>query len=257
MKNVNVLTLKLGKGTAAKDSRTLMLSSILTTELPPIPEVYDFDRGRSKIPTPMFKNDVHGDCVIAGRAHQTIRFERMEQRKTLNISDADVVDEYFRQTKGADSGLIVLRSLKQWRNEGWTAAGNRYTIAAFAKLKHLDRGDVRASIFLLSGLGCGILLPLTAQAQFAAGKPWDVVPDAPDGQGNRGSWGGHYVYCHAYNKTGPVCVTWGRKQQITWAFWDKYCDEAYGIVDGLNKWRAGKPGIDVARLEKLLADIQR
>jgi hypothetical protein len=30
-----------------------------------------------------------------------------------------------------------------------------------------------------------------------------------------------------------VCVTWGRKQQLTWAFVDKYCDEAYAIIDAV------------------------
>jgi hypothetical protein len=29
----------------------------------------------------MFANDYHGDCVIAGRAHQTLRFEDKEQNK--------------------------------------------------------------------------------------------------------------------------------------------------------------------------------
>jgi hypothetical protein len=37
-----------------------------------------------------------------------------------------------------------------------------------------------------------------------------------------------------YTKLGPVCVTWGRKQQMSWAFFRKYCDEAYAIIDAMN-----------------------
>lgn len=50
-----------------------------------------------------------------------------------------------------------------------------------------------------------------------------------------------------YNPTGPACVTRGRKQQMTWAFFDKYCDEAYAIVDEVDTGK-GKPGIDVHKL---------
>ena len=45
---------------------------------------------------------------------------------------------------------------------------------------------------------------------------------------------GHYVYVPGYTKTGPVCVTWGRKQQMSWAFVEKYCDEAYAIFDAID-----------------------
>jgi len=37
--------------------------------------------------------------------------------------------------------------------------------------------------------------------------------------------------------SGPVCVTWGRKQQIMWAWFDKYCDEAYAIFDAKDKFK--------------------
>jgi hypothetical protein len=45
----------------------------------------------------MFGNDVHGDCVIAGRAHQTLRFEDIEQGSVLMITDKEVLKEYSRR----------------------------------------------------------------------------------------------------------------------------------------------------------------
>lgn len=60
----------LGKAPAKRDERNFTLAALLT-KLPPIPDVYyDFDVAYPGIPTQMFVNDVHGDCVIAGRAHQ-------------------------------------------------------------------------------------------------------------------------------------------------------------------------------------------
>src|SRR5439155_21675496 len=119
------------------------------------------------------------------------------------------------ETGGPDSGLIVLESLKAWRKAGWIAAKRRYRTKAFTEIKVADHASIRQAIFLDVGVGLGLSLPVTAQAQIQAGKPWDVR----QGPGSAaGSWGGHYVYVPGYTKLGPVCVTWGRKQQMTWRF---------------------------------------
>ena len=69
---------KLGKASAKKDKRNLKFATLLRAA-PALPDSYDFDTTHPGIPTPMFGNDTHGDCVIAGRAHQTLRFEDIEQ----------------------------------------------------------------------------------------------------------------------------------------------------------------------------------
>ena len=56
-----------------------------------------------------------------------------------------------------------------------------------------------------------------------------------------------------YNAKGPVCVTWGRKQQMTWAFFDKYCDEAYAIVDDKD---SAKSKLDVQKLLDALNSLK-
>jgi hypothetical protein len=148
---------------------------------------------------------------------------------------------------------VVLDSLKAWRKAGWRAAKHPYRIAAFAEIHRSDHNEVKAAIFLLSGAGVGLALPRSAQTQIQAGKPWDVV-SGPNAKPN--SWGGHYVCCSGYTQSGPVCVTWGRKQQMTWAFFERYADEAYAIVDDVDKWRKGKPGIDVKKLLEFLAALK-
>ena len=227
---------KLGKAPAKRDKRNLKFAALLKAPIT-LPDEYDFDLKHSGVPTPMFANDVHGCCVISGRAHQTLRFEDIEQNKIIKITDNEVLKEYFAETGGPDTGLVVLDSLNMWRQKGWTAAKHRLKIKAFSQINQANHTELRTAIFLDLGVGLGVSLPLTAQAQIDAGKPWDVVA-GPGSAPN--SWGGHYVYVPGYTKLGPVCVTWGRKQQMTWAWVDKYCDEAYATFDAVDTAKTKK-----------------
>jgi len=241
---------KLGKAPAKRDARNLKFAAILRAPQP-VPAEYDFDLTHPGIPTPMFSNDVYGDCVIAGRAHQTLRFEDVEQHKIITITDKAVENEYFRQTGGRDAGLVVLDSLKAWRSDGWRVGRRRYRIEAFSEIAPRDPVDLKQAVFLDIGAGLGLRLPLSARDQLTAGKPWDV---ATGSRGKADSWGGHYVYVPGYTKVGPVCVTWGRKQQMTWAFFGKYCDEAYAVIDALGTTKK-KKAIDAKKITAFLASL--
>jgi hypothetical protein len=237
---------KLGKKPAKRDRRNLKLKSILRAVT--VPVEYDFDTAHSGVPTPVFANDRYGDCVIAGRAHQTLRFELVEQSRVIRITDGEVVREYLLETGGDDSGLVVLDSLSRWRKRGWIAGGERYFIEAFAEIDRGDATQVKQAVFTELGVGLGVSLPITAQREFEAGKPWANV----SGPGSTpGSWGGHYVYVTGYTRLGPTCVTWGRKQRMSWAFFDKYCDEAYAIIDAIDTPRKRR-GLDRSKIESFL-----
>jgi len=243
---------KLGKAAPKRDQRNLMFAAILAKPVK-LPKEYDFDLQHPGIPTPMFANDELGDCVIAGRAHQTLRFEDIEQGAVLTITDAEVKTEYFKQTGGHDTGLVVLDSLKAWRARGWRAAKNRYKIQAFAEIVPKDHTAFKRAVYMDIGCGIGLSLPVSAQAQVQAGKPWDVVK----GPGSQpGSWGGHYVHVCGYTKRGPTCVTWGRKQVMTWGFIDKYCDEAYAIIDAVNTAKK-KRGLKAAAIAEFLDSLKK
>jgi len=244
--------LKLGKAPAKADPRNFKLAALLKAP-PPAPAQFDFDLLHPGIPTPMFANDVHGDCVMAARAHLTLRFEDIEQGSVLMITDQAVLKEYFKETGGADNGLVILDSLNEWRQQGWkpTSKKDVYKVHAFAQVSPANHTEVKAAIYLLTAAYVGLALPTSAQAQIQAGQPWDVTSGSDAAPG---SWGGHCVMIPGYNPNGPVCVTWGRKQQMTWSFFDKYCDEAYAIVDEVDK-KKGKPGIDVQKLMQLLNSL--
>ncbi len=247
---------KLGKAPAKRDERNFKMAALLKI-IPKVPKEWDFDTTNKKhhIPLPLFGNDMYGDCVIAGRAHQTLRFEVTEQKKVIKLAEKDVLREYWKEEGGMgpayDQGLVVLDSLKLWRKRGWKVGTNSYTIHAFAQIDRKNPAEVKAAICLLTGAGAGLSLPKSAQTQLDAGKPWDVV-SGPDAKPN--SWGGHYVFLSGYTAKGPVCVTWGRKQQMTWAFVRKYCDEMYGIVDNKDRFLKQSP-LDVEKLERYLQQI--
>jgi hypothetical protein len=244
---------KLGKAKAQRDRRNLMFGDVVVPAEIEVPETWDYDVDKciTGIPTPMFGNDVRGCCVISGRGHQTLRFENWEQKGAiLKITDKIIFNEYFRETGGPDEGLVVLESLKLWRKVGWRIKGKRYRIAAFAEIDRSNHNQVKQAIIANIGIGVGVGLPLTAQDQFQSGRPWDYV----GGSGSASwSWGGHYVHIPGYTEIGPICVTWARKQQMTWEFWDRYCDEAYAIMDALNRFRKPKSGIDVGVVEDFIA----
>jgi hypothetical protein len=241
---------KLGKADAKRDPRNFKFTALVKAP-PKVPAEYDFDVKNAGVPTPMFANDKYGCCVISGRAHQTLRFELLEKKAKLSIADKEVVAEYLKETGGEDTGLVVLDSLKLWRKQGWKAAKGKYAIQAFTEITPSNHSAMKQAVFLDVGVGLGLSLPESAQAQLDAGKPWDVA----NGRGTApGSWGGHYVYVPGYTKKGPVCVTWGRKQQMTWAFIDKYCDEAYAIFDAKDTLKK-KKALDAAKLKELLGSL--
>ena len=242
---------KLGKATAKRDKRNFRFATLLEAA-PALPPSYDFDTKHAGIPTPMFANDTLGCCVISGRAHQTLRFEDIEQGSVLMISDSDIKKEYFKETGGPDSGLVVLDSLNLWRHKGWKVGKHTYHIQGFAEIDRRDHNQVMQAIYADVGAGIGVSLPKSAQAEIRTGQPWAITT----GPGSApGSWGGHYVFLCGYTPTGPVCVTWGRKQQMTWAWFDKYCDEAYAIFDAQNKFK--KSMINTGKLNELLETVSK
>ncbi len=239
--------IKLGKLPALYDSRTIKLASILRY-LPPYPPTFDCDSVYPNlVDNNIYRNDVLGCCVISGRAHQTLRFESYEQNALVPITDEDVETEYFIESGGVDSGLYMLDSLNAWR-KGWKAAGQTYSIYAFASVNWKKHSEVMACIYLLNGIYIGFSVPQSAIDQFKAGQPWEVVTH--DG----GNLGGHCVYVMGYNTTGPFCITWGKRQQMTWGFWDKYVDEVFGIVDNTDPWVENNP-LNINLLHRYLVEI--
>jgi len=243
--------MRLGRLPARVDKRTLKLTNILNVAaLPPLPGQFDVDFNlHADILPQMFGNDTWGDCVIAGRANWTLRAEYFEQKIILPITTAEVLKEYWIEQGGGccrhpDNGLVMLDSLNDWRSYGWKTAKNVYAIFAFAGIDWKNHDEFCYATFLLGGGYIGIDVPESAITQFNKEQPWTVVPDS-------NIVGGHCIYIVAYNNTGPICVTWGRRQQMTWEFLDTYCEEAYAIVDKPDRFVQNSP-VDLPKLVEYL-----
>ena len=177
----------------------------------------------------------------------------------IAIRDKDVIDQYFSESGGRDQGLVMLDSLKEWRKDGWRIGarkiacirygGTSYDIWAFAEVNSKDHDEVKQSIYFLSGCYAGILVPQSALDQFESGKAWENI-------GDNNIRGGHCIYVQMYDESKGLlgCVTWGKIQMMSWNFWDRYCDEAYAIVDNKDHFIEDSP-VDVEKLDSILDEI--
>jgi hypothetical protein len=260
------MELRLGKLEPLIDERTIPLQKILRVALlPELPPSYDIDENLGVQDDFVFNNSQYGDCVIASRAHQTLRFEKFEQGVQIPIADQEVIAQYLKETGGHDIGLVLLTSLKRWRNEGWTIGNRLYTIYAFASVDWHDHDQVKHAIHLLNGVNFGMIVFQTDLDQFNAGEGWHLTGNNGYFQGRHGVYACQYrdidnvpatwigtAIC--YSENGLWCMTWGRKQFMTWDFWDARVDEAYAIVDNKNKWQGDSP-VDVETLDGYLEEI--
>jgi hypothetical protein len=238
----------LGKAPVRIDVRTLSLARYVNTaKLPKPPTLYDATKRVHD--WPMYANDRLGDCTCAAAGHMIESWTAAATGTPREVTESSVV-QLFEHVKIVDpntgeEGAVELDVLAYWRRRGLSG----HKIGAFAKLPVYDHNLVRTGAYVFGGLYIGLSLPKTAQKQ----RVWDWTHSLT-GRAKPGSWGGHAVNIVRYNPGGLTCVTWGGLQEMTWAFWDRYCDEAYCIIstDFLNKGRS-PAGFD---LPALRADLQ-
>ena len=240
---------KLGKLPVRTDVRTLLFARYVDrAKLPPPPP--DLDLASAVPEWPMYANDRIGDCTTAAAAHMIEAWTAPARGVAVEVSERAVLAA-FDKVKQVDpatgeEGAVELDVLTYWRKRG--IGGHR--IGAFARVPVWDHRLVRVAAYLFGGLYIGIQLPLSAQRQ----PVWDWTGSL-DGPARPGSWGGHAVDVVAYDRHALTVVTWGRLQQLTWAFWDRYVDEVYGIisVDFLDEAGEAPNGFDLATLKADLA----
>ena len=250
--------LKLGKLTARHDPRALLLATYLTGALPAPPATCDVSTKVSN--WGMMDNDQVGDCTCAAAGHLIMEWTANAGKKMATPSDKQIIAAYsaitgYNPTTGAnDNGANEVDVLNYWRQTG--IAGHK--IAAYMSLEPSNQTHIMDSVFLFEGCYIGLALPISAQAQTQNHQPWSVPPSGTSGDGKPGSWGGHAVPVVAYDSRGVTVVTWGALQQMTWSFWDTYCDEAYAILshDMFNGKKTTPAGFSLQQLQEDLADLK-
>ncbi len=247
------MPLKLGKKPATYDRRDLLfLQYIDRTKLPLHPEQFGHEDIIDADAWGMLGNDSVGDCVFAGSDHETMLWT-MEAGNPATFTAANAIADYSAVTgynpdgPGTDRGTEVRQALQYRQQTGLIDANaNRHKIGAYLALEPGNLDHLYEAMYLFGAVGIGIMFPNSAMDQFQAGRPWSVVHGAQ-------IMGGHYVPLVA-DRGNLVCVTWGRLQQVTLQFYQRYCDEAWAILSPeMLKADKSPEGFDLMQLQ---ADLQ-
>jgi hypothetical protein len=243
---------KFGKKPARAGAISFALSDYADfSKLPPVPKTFGHE-ALIGADWGMLGNDQYGDCVWAGAAHETLLWNA-EAKHPVVFSAESVLSDYASVTgfnpnnPDSDQGTDVGVAAAYRRKTGvLDQAGNRHQVAAYLALKPGNMTELYAAMYLFGAVGIGIEVPSSAMDQFNEGKPWSVV---------HGSQieGGHYIPLVA-KRTNLECVTWGKLQQVTTGFYERYCDEAvvYLSAEALVNGKSPE-AFDYAQLQ---ADLQ-
>lgn len=238
---------RLGKLAPKFDERTLRLARYIEKrKLPKVPATHNLSRKTLKAfrgVLGMMANDRYGCCTIAALSHEHQTWSAYGG-KPWEPTPAEVIEAYNRVNGGVDEGAFMLDALNMARKVG--IGGN--TIYAYAAIDPTNRDQFKTAAFLFGGLYVGAMLPVSAQRQ----DVWDV------GEGPAfapGSWGGHAMNVVDYSPKGVTFVTWGELQRATWAWVERYVDEAYAVLeqDYVGDDRRSPQGFSLA---KLAADLK-
>lgn len=253
--------LRLGKRPYRPDSRDLTVKAVFAEPLPEPPARFGYGEaypdwqmlGNGPDPTVAAGFGGCGDCVFAGAAHETMLWNHEAGREVTFdgkavVSDYSAVTGYVVGDENTDQGTDVRDALLYRQKTGVVdAAGVRHRIGAFVALTAGDYDELMRAAWTFEVVGIGIQFPDSAMDQFDRGQVWDVVAGAQID-------GGHYVPV-----TGRVapddngCLTWARRQGFTRAFYEKYADEAWGLVteEELAKG-VNRRGLDLSQLQAAL-----
>lgn len=257
--------MKTGKLPARHDPRTILFEDYTNPKLG-VPEVDTDDlhrftdwgmcgNGPDDTVEPGFTGA--GDCVWAGGDHETMDWLSIAGQNPKGlfngrtaIQDYSAVTGYKLGDEATDNGTNVLDALNYRRHTGLVdTKGHRHKIAGYAALEPGNTQHVKEAIHVFDAVGVGFLFPDYAMDQFNRGKPWSLMP-GPTPQD------GHYVSAIGYDRRYLYVLSWGRVQPMTWSFFRRLCDEAYGIYS-LEFLKAGRSpeGFDVKALQADLAAL--
>jgi hypothetical protein len=205
----------------------------------------------------VYRNDVLGDCTIAGYAHADTALGAFSGKPEWFFSDDDIVAAYSAvsgydpATGDNDNGAQMQDVLAYMRSAGLPDnQGSAHPVISYAALG--APSDVTLLSECLKTFGTvylGIACPRSALDQFDAGEPWTVQAGSP-------VEGGHAVALHRRKPYGSqvgiwYVSTWGRLQQVTIPFLRKYVEEAWVFAsqDWMEANGSSCDGIALAQLE--------
>lgn len=242
--------MKAGKLPPRLDARTFKLLDFLAYA--PIPEHCDWSDAVRKYGPLGSETAANSTCVAAHHIAQTWTANTEQNSYNPVARDALLtysrITGYSRKTGEQDDGAAALDALKWWRRHG-LSTGHR--IEAFALLDADDIcQSVSQAIHRFGGAYVGLALPA-----FVVDKPQWSLEDSPGGAAAKPySFGGQAVMAAGYDDQGVMAIVCGRRTPVSWAFLEKYCDEAYAVMDDF--WMSHDAripgGLDIDKLKNAL-----
>jgi len=209
---------KLGKGPKKHDNRNLQMARYVKGIAPTLPKVDHATKLRN---IGQMGNDVWNSCTCSAAGHMIQSWSVYADRGQINIPDNDIIDAYKIVQVGDDGGAYALDVLNLWHKTG--IGGEK--IEAFVEVAPADLTQAKLAVMYFGSCYIGMGLP----DQNLYG-PWTTVT----GPSNRNN--GHMVNIVAYDDDKQmfrVC-TWGAVWNMSYAWYQKYCDEAYAVADDLS-----------------------
>jgi hypothetical protein len=218
------------------------MSSSLGSLVSP-PARYSVDDTRPGIVPQLYMNDSLNDCVIAARAHHTVRLDYNTSPTLIpDITDPEVESEYNAEVDYPGDGIAVSDSLARWQSHGWLAGGVQRYIDAFSDPLSLNdagalAGDASTDLNIAGLQNCiiertGVHIELKLpdwitfddKTSFGPGHDWTDTSQPPESE-NR-----HVLLLTGYDQTGFIGITWAAQQRMTWAFLTTYCIGVYWVT---------------------------
>ncbi len=247
---------KFGRKPYVKDERDLRYSKYRAAAMPTYPASFGHQGLIPWNAWGMLGNDTVGDCTCAAADHETMLWTTEGGNAATfvpanTLSDYSAITGYNPDDPDSDQGAVIRDVLAYRQKTGMLdAAGRRHKIGAYLALDPAKLDEVLEAAYLFSAVEIGINIPQSAMAQFENDLPWDVTAD--DGP----IIGSHDVPVVGWNGA-LYCITWGGIQEMTPAFFAKYCEEAWVILspEMLNAQGLSPEGFDLAQLQADLAAV--
>ena len=248
---------KLGLKVAGPKPQLSFGTYFKAAKLPPVPT--RFGRPWLVQTWGVFGNDIAGDCVWAGAAHETMMFSADVGSSVLFdtqevLSDYSAVTGYVYGDDSTDQGTDMTEAAAYRQKTGIIDAdGQRHKIDVYASLRNGDLGQLKLAAYLLGAVGVGVNFPDTAMDQFNNGDVWDIEASSKNA-------GGHYIPCIGRNSVGNfLFVTWGRLQAATPAWVRQYMNGgiAYLSRERLSARGLSPQGFNLAQLNDDFAQITK
>jgi len=263
-----VNSFKLGRLARSHDPRIPQLQALLAGKFLPTPSVQvDYTRN---MPSNLgvMGNDTLGDCTCAAfyHARQVWNYNAPKSRATtpptngrattaaaalataatttptaaptaVLIDEPAAVVELYQQAcgynpsqAGEGPGGNEQQVLTYLLNKGAPIGPNgaeRQRLSGFVELDVSNINSIKSTIQDCGVAYIGFNVPQFIIPPGNAPLPvWDV-----DAAADNTIIGGHAVVLAGYNSTGARVISWGQYYTMTWAFFERFVDEAYALID--------------------------